>query len=150
MYFLEGSVIYHPQQQLLYSGLKTERLREVMETEETSFVTEDAYLYTISRSDYTGWTIVGVAYVPELLENSREAQGMYLFMALALFLVALALAVLLSDEITKPVKRLENSMEAVKKGNFDRAALEVGDENEIGRLTRSFNIMTEEIQKLME
>ncbi len=146
----EGSVIYHPQQQLLYSGLKTERLREVMETEETSFVTEDAYLYTISRSDYTGWTIVGVAYVPELLENSREAQGMYLFMALALFLVALALAVLLSDEITKPVKRLENSMEAVKKGNFDRAALEVGDENEIGRLTRSFNIMTEEIQKLME
>ena len=78
-------------------------------------MTEDAYLYTISRSDYTGWTIVGVAYVPELLENSREAQGMYLFMALALFLVALALAVLLSDEITKPVKRLENSMEAVKK-----------------------------------
>ena len=40
-------------------------------------------------------------------------------------------------------------MKEVERGNFSNAALAVRDSNEIGSLTRSFNIMTEEIQNLM-
>ena len=70
--------------------------------------------------------------------------------ALALFLAALALAYLLSDEITKPIKALEKSMKEVEKGNFAHAVLVVREENEIGHLSRNFNMMTEEIQNLIE
>ena len=63
--------------------------------------------------------------------------------------VALTLAYLLSSEITRPIKGLERSMKEVERGNFSNAALAVRDSNEIGSLTRSFNIMTEEIQNLM-
>lgn len=41
-------------------------------------------------------------------------------------------------------------MKEVERGNFGNAALEVRDNSEIGSLTRSFNIMTEEIQNLMK
>ena len=48
------------------------------------------------------------------------------------------------------IQRLQGSMKEVERGNFDNAAIQVWDDNEIGSLSRSFNIMTEEIQKLMK
>ena len=145
-----GAIVYHPQQQLIYSGMKQELLSEVMETEESSFLTEDGKLYTISRSEATGWTVVGVSYVSELMAGADSARLVYALMALVLFAAALALAYLLSREITKPIQRLQGSMKEVERGNFDNAAIQVWDDNEIGSLSRSFNIMTEEIQKLMK
>lgn len=146
----DGGLIYHPQQQLLYSGLKTERISEVMVCGEKSFVTEDGYLYTISRSDYTGWTVVGVAYVPELLVHADETKNIYVLMAGVLLMVALFLAAILSDQITQPIKTLEKSMKEVEKGNFAHAVIRESQNNEIGRLSSSFNRMTEQIQNLME
>ena len=137
--------MFHPQQQLIYSGMKQELIEEVMETEASSLETEGGKLYTISRSEATGWTVVGVAYVSELLEGTSVVRAVYMLVAVGLFAVALVLAVIISDEITKPVTALEQSMKKVEKGSFDRALLEVKDNNEIGRLTRSFNLMTEEI-----
>ncbi len=146
----QGGLIYHPRQQLLYSGLKTERISEVMACREESFLTEDQYLYTISRSDYTGWTVVGVAYVPELLEHADEAKNIYVLMAGILLLVALFLAAILSDQITRPIKTLEGSMKEVERGDFAHAIIRETQDNEIGRLSGSFNRMTEQIQNLME
>lgn len=145
-----GGIVYHPQQQLIYSGMKQELISEVMESGDSSFLTEDGRLYTISRSEQTGWIVVGVSMVSELMRRADEARKIYLLIALALFMAALALAYLLSDEITKPVKSLEKSMKEVEKGNFAPAVMEVREENEIGHLTRNFNMMTEEIRKLME
>lgn len=145
----EGSIVYHPQQQLIYSGMKHELISEVMDSEETSFLTEDGKLYTISRSASTGWIVVGVSDVAELMEDMNAARISYVILALILFVIALLLGYLLSNEITRPIQRLERSMKEVERGNFSNAALEVRDGNEIGSLTRSFNIMTEEIQNLM-
>lgn len=145
-----GSIVFHPQQQLIYSGMKQELIEEIIETDASSLETEEGKLYTISRSEATGWTVVGVTYVSELLEGTSAAQAVYMLVAVGLFAVALVLAVLISDEITRPVTALEQSMKKVERGNFDHALLEVKDDNEIGRLTRSFNLMTEEIRKLME
>ena len=45
-----GNLIYHPQQQLLYSGLKEEKIQEVLGCKDNSFVTADGKLYSISKS----------------------------------------------------------------------------------------------------
>lgn len=146
----DGGIVYHPQQQLIYSGMKDELISEVMDTEVSSFLTRDGRLYTISRSEATGWIVVGVSYVSELMAGADEARLTYLLAAMLLLAVAMLLAFLLSGEITKPIKALELSMKEVEKGNFSHVALEVRDNNEIGRLSRNFNTMTREIQNLME
>lgn len=146
----EGNLIYHPQQQLLYSGLKEEKIREIMMCEGNSFVTEDGKLYSISRSEETGWTVVGVSYVEELLKNNVETTRIYVISAMMILLVATALAFFLSNEITKPIKALGESMGEVEKGNFDQVALEIRGEHEIARLSGSFHIMIQKIKNLME
>ena len=88
--------------------------------------------------------------VSELMYRANATRGIYLLIAFVLFMAALILAYLLSNEITKPIKSLEKSMKEVERGNFAHAALEVRDENEIGHLSRNFNMMTEEIQNLIE
>ena len=148
-----GDIIYHPQQQLLYSGLKSERVQEVMNNESNYFVTDEgdaSKLYTISRSAKTGWTIVGVVYVSELMKNKRETQIIYVLVAIGLLLAATIISAIISASITHPIKILKDSMKEVEKGNFDNANIEVISEDEIGSLNKSFNIMTAEIQKLME
>ena len=146
----QGNLIYHPQQQLLYSGLKNEKIEEVLSSKDNSFVTEDGKLYCMSKSLETGWTVVGVAYVSELLKDSRETGRIYVVSAGLIMLAAMALAVFLSREITKPIKRLSNSMREVEKGNFENVLLDVQGENDIDRLRANFNMMTTEIKHLME
>lgn len=145
-----GGIVYHPQQQLIYSGMKDELISEVMDTDTPSFLTEDGRLYTVSRSEATGWIVVGVSYVSELMAGADEARFTYLLVAMVLLAVAMLLAFVLSDKITRPIKSLELSMKEVEKGNFSHVALEVRENNEIGRLSRNFNTMTREIQNLME
>lgn len=147
---VNGNLIYHPQQQLLYSGLKTEKIQEVLESKESSFVTEDGKLYSISKSRETGWTVVGVSYIDDLLKNSDETGRIYIISAVMILLAALVLAYVLSYGITKPIMLLGDSMKEVEKGHFDHAVLEVSGQNEIARLSAAFNMMITEIKHLME
>lgn len=148
-----GNIIYHPQQQLLYSGLKTERVQEVMKSKTSHFVTDEgneSKVYTISTSEKTGWTVVGVVYESGLMKNKTETQILYILVAFILLSAAVILSAIISAGITRPIKRLKDSMKEVEKGRFDNASLEVVSGDEIGSLYKSFNIMTAEIQKLME
>lgn len=83
----DGGIVYHPQQQLIYSGMKEELISEVMDTEVSSFLTDDGRLYTVSRSEATGWIVVGVSYVSELMKRADEARATYLLVALGLLAV---------------------------------------------------------------
>lgn len=148
-----GEIIYHPKQQLLFRNLTTEKIEEVMDCRDTYFVTEegkDSRLYTISRSEQTGWSVVGVVALPELMREQEETQRMYLLMAVLLILSGVGLAYVLAGAITKPLKALKESMKEVEKGNFEKASIQRLPNNEIGNLGNSFNIMTNRIQQLME
>lgn len=149
----DGSIIYHPQQQLLNSGLKVEAIDRVLAQENGSFITDEgngSKLYTVRTSRETGWTIAGVSYIGELIKNKDEMQIFYLVIASGLFALAMILAVVLSKEITKPIKDLKDSMKEVERGNFQNAAFVSKGENEVASLGKSFNIMTGKIQNLME
>lgn len=149
----DGNIIYHPKQQLLYSGLTTERVQQVMESKSNHFVTgehNESKLYTMSTSEKTGWTIVGVVYESELMKNKTQTQIIYILVAFILLAAATIISAIISTRITKPIKTLKDSMKEVEKGHFDNANIEVITENEIGSLSKSFNIMTAEIKKLME
>ncbi len=148
-----GKVIYHPKQQLLYSGLTKEKIDEVMACQNNYFVTEEgeeSKLYTVSTSDKTGWRVVGVAYLSELMKNKKETQQLYTVITVILLTCTVLLASFLAAAITRPIKALKNSMKEVEKGNFGGASVTVNSDNEIGSLGNSFNLMTVKIKQLME
>lgn len=149
----EGNIVYHPQQQQLYNELQTENIEMIMTADFDTVVTgsgSNDKLYTISRSEKTGWTVVGCMNSGELLKKSRQAQMLYILTAIALVAVALLISNLVSRTITYPIQRLRNSMAKVQEGDFSSADIEVSTENEVGSLTKSFNVMTHRIEELME
>ena len=149
----DGNIVYHPKQQLMYGGLKKENVAEIMACEEDSLTIgtgDNSKLYTISESTKTGWRVVGTAYTAELLKNNKQAQVMYLLVAAVLLLLVIAISSIIAREITKPIRQLSDSMSMVEKGRFDKANVVVTTKNEIGSLSKSFNLMTERIHTLME
>jgi len=148
-----GNIVYHPQQQQLYNELQTENIDLVMKSDSDTVLTGTGRkdkLYSISRSNKTGWTVVGCMIVEELLQKSYEAQRSYVLIAAVLMIVALLFSRQIARSFTYPIQRLRDSMKKVQEGNFSGADVEIESENEIGSLTRSFNVMTHRIQELME
>lgn len=148
----EANIIFHPQQQLLYSGVKTERIEEVLTGQAGSFVVKeknDSKVYTFGYSEKTGWTAVGVSYLSELMKNRTDMQNAYFLSGLVLFAAAILLASLISREISRPLKQLQRSMKEVERGNFTLTELKIDADNEISDLGTTFQIMTARIQELM-
>lgn len=148
----EGNIVYHPQQQQLYNELQTENIEEVMNC--TSDYLElgkgdSKKLYTVSRSEKTGWTVVSCSYTSELLKRSNQAQELYMLMAVILVAVALIISSIVSKGITRPIHKLQSSMALIQEGDFQAGNVEVDSRNEIGSLTETFNVMTQKIQELM-
>lgn len=150
-----GTIIYHPQQQLIYSGMKEEVIQRVMEVKgnDTSFVKKSkdgSKVYSVSKSEKSGWTVVGVSYMSELLKGRTETVMLYLFITILLLLIGAAISAFISGRITSPIRILDDSMKEVEKGHFDSAAIEDLSPNEIGRLGKTFNMMTRKIEQLMK
>ena len=148
-----GNIVYHPQQQQLYNELQTENIDLIVKSKEDTVRTERGNrgkLYSISRSNKTGWTVVGCMSVSELLRKSNQAQSIYVLISALLMIVALLFSRFLAKSLTYPLQRLRDSMSRVQEGHFDGADVEIDSENEIGSLTKSFNVMTHRIQDLME
>src|SRR5699024_4496606 len=61
---LDGNIVYHPQQQLINAGLR-EEYTENLEGDGTH-ISADA-IYTIHTMEHSGWKIVGVCYVDEMI-----------------------------------------------------------------------------------
>ena len=149
----KGEIVYHPQQQLILSGVKKELLKEVSASKTSlTHVDENGEnkIYTPFHSKKTGWTIVGVNYTSELAGNEVAMRTMYTGAAFLLILLACLFAVFLSAKITRPIKQLQAAMKEVQEGKFQPVSIETAGEDEISSLTHSFNSMTERIDELMK
>lgn len=148
----DGNIVYHPQQQQLYNELQTENIDLVMNAGSDIVTWGDGInkkMYSVSRSEKTGWTVVDCVRVEELLRRSNEAQSIYVLVAIGLMAVALFFSRFVAKSITLPIQRLCDSMERVQEGDFSVSDIVVDSENEIGSLTKSFNVMTQRIHELM-
>ncbi|KRE36215.1 sensor histidine kinase [Paenibacillus sp. Soil724D2] len=146
-----GNIVYHPEQQMINNNQKIELISQVMRTPGSSFVTSEgknSRMYTIKTSQSTGWKIIGVTYVDELVSNKNELQTYTFFGGIAFLIIAVLLSIILSLRISRPIKHLESSMKEVEKGNFD-IQVDIQSSNEIGHLSNRFNRMTTEIKELM-
>lgn len=146
----EGNLVYHPQQQLIYSGLKREDTTILKSLEDGSH-TRDSVIYTIYTLQNCNWRIMGVSYVDELI--TAKVMSMLRLLA-AMLLLALAATIatgmVFSRMITKPANQLGEAMRAFEKNAEGFVYQQIEGTSEIVALSDSFGHMVVRIQKLME
>jgi two-component system, sensor histidine kinase YesM len=147
-----GDIVYHPRQQLVYGNLKTERIAELLALREgflSTKVDDRDILYTAKPSARTGWKIVVVSYLSELLAGSRRALYTFALLAILCFAVSVLLSSFVSVRISRPIEALRRSMQEVERGNFDMD-ITVECSNEIYQLARDCDIAVKKVRDLIE
>lgn len=147
-----GNIVYHPQQQLIESNLRTERITEVLQASSSqSFIVNDGEgkrIYSVKDTNF-GWRIVGVAYTDDLITSKNDLRNSIIFYSLCGLVIPLLLSIWLSYRLLMPIKVLQSDMKQVENGNFN-IQTEIKQMNEIGQLGRSFNLMVSRTKFLME
>lgn len=106
----EGNIVYHPQQQLLHSGLKSENTRALAALEDGSYV-DDTVIYSLTGVDGSDWRVVGASYVDELVNrNMREVIQMSLWLSVLVLAAALLTSWILSLLLSRPLRALASAM----------------------------------------
>lgn len=145
----EGNIIYHPQQQLLYAGLKSEDTAALAALEDGSYA-DDTVIYCLNSVPDSDWRVVGVSYVDELVNrNVRETTRLSLWLAALVLAAALATSQLLSRLLGRPLRDLASAMGKFESdaGHFNYQP--VTGTREVRELSDSFGHMVLRIQQLM-
>lgn len=144
-----GNIIYHPQQQLLYAGLKSEDTEALAALADGAYA-DDTVIYSVASVGESGWRAVGVSYVDELVNrNVNDMIRLSLWLAVVVLAVAVLTSWLLSRLIGKPLRGLASAMESFESDADHFTYRPVGGTREVQELSDSFEHMVLRIQELM-
>lgn len=147
----KGEIIYHPQQQMIFSGLKKENTDEILSLADGIHRKKDN-IYNISSLTSCSWKIVGVSFNDEITQavKNQVIIGSAFAVLFSLF-ISIVIYFLLSRTVTRPVRRLVASMQKFEKQaeSFEYRT-DMSNVVEFQTLSASFEHMVIMIQSLME
>lgn len=141
-----GDFIYHP------DGLENER--NIQSTQYyKAFMNKTAqdkqHIYVYYKSQYTGWTTVGVIAKGALRKNVASIRNKTILAGVFVFFIALFVSMFVSNQITKNLKQLRDTMKLVEGGNL-LAIPNINSKDEVEELSKSFTKMMLKINELMD
>ena len=147
----DGNIVYHPQQQLLFSGIRSEDSEYISSLSDGVHI-EKNLIYTLHTTEDKRWRIVGVNFTDELAAERRTQ--IIISVLISFFfsaIIALAVLIVYSKIVNAPIKKLMNAMKAFEhETEHFRFASEPEAVTELQALSDSFQHMTETIRDLME
>lgn len=148
----DGEIIYHPKQNLIHMGLYEENNTEAAGYEDTT-VKENFHgekrLVTVKTISYTGWKLISV--VP-MKSFSMGMTGMRNLVVLLVALTVLAVVILnqmVSARISKPLRRLNDSVKEWEAGNMN-PDIYIGGSMEVEHLGKTVRSTVAQIRQLMD
>ena len=148
----DGEIIYHPKQNLIHMGLYEENNTEAAGYEDTT-VKENFHgekrLVTVKTISYTGWKLISV--VP-MKSFSMGMTGMRNLVVLLVALTVLAVVILnqmVSARISKPLRRLNDSVKEWEAGNMN-PDMYIGGSMEVEHLGKTLRSTVAQIRQLMD
>ena len=146
----ESGILYHPQQQLIYSQLKSEDTDTLANLPDGTY-SESNVIYVLQTVEGSPWRVVGVSYVDELVtSNLWENFWLLASAAVAILLAALVSSIVISRALSRPLKGLSRAMRLFEKSADTFTYAPVGGAREVQELSESFGHMVVKIQHLME
>lgn len=144
-----GNMVYHPQQQLLYAGLKKEEAGRLACLGDGTYV-EDTVIYSVQRVPGSPWRVVGVSYIDETVNESFwQMARIAVATAVLILFAALIVGWVLSRSLSRPLQQLETAMEQFEQDADHFAFQSVCGTREVQNLSDSFGHMVGRIQRLM-
>ncbi|TDG00264.1 cache domain-containing sensor histidine kinase [Paenibacillus piri] len=117
-------------------------------------IVDNSVMVTHHRSAYTGWSIISVTPLSEIVSPFRQIQNVFIIVNIIGLSIGLMLAAALSHSITNPLTKLVRRMRQAMLGNFTLARRTEGQlhnqsYNEIEKLNHTFNEMLEGINRMI-
>lgn len=152
MYLMDqnGEIIYHPQQNLIYSELSEESNKTVVEYEDgiysETFHGQDR-IVVVKTVGYTGWKIVSVIPNDNLYQNRNRINLVWLTVLAVSIIMLIFVNQYLSTKITMPIRNLEKSVKQLELQYPEK--IYVGGSEEIQHLGKTIRSMVGQMRKLM-
>lgn len=145
-----GRLVYHPQQQLIYVGIKQEDTLRYAGRGDGVY-TEGNTLRIVRSIPQSKWRLVGVSYLDELVETPRNAAlRMIVMVGSVALLLVLGVAAFAMGLVSAPIQRLVAQMHRFEQDATGFQYEPIRGTQEIAVLSDSFGHMVCRIQELIE
>lgn len=147
----DGEIIYHPKQQLLYTGIENEDNLAFVGCEDGTYTRtfeDEERLVTIKTVGYTGWKLVSVIPMKAVVKQYSGTQTYILIISICLAFIFIQLSSFITKKITDPIYRLEKAVGKLESGELETAIM-VGGSEEIRHLGNSIQAMVNQLRQLM-
>lgn len=152
----KGTIIADPKHtELNFKNIKdlnVEKLNNINEIAEGSFdikLDGTDQLATVYTSPTTGWKYIILVEKSQLLESVnkiRQATSMAVFIVLIIIAIV---AYFIARQMTSPLKLLEDAANCIATGDIRKMDLAVKSNDELGRLAKVFEAMSEQLRALI-
>lgn len=147
----EGEIIYHPQQNLIYSELADENNELAIQyedgTHEEEFLGQER-IVVVKTVGYTGWKIVSVIPKENLYQNRNQINSVWITVLAIGILMMIVVNQYMSTTITRPIRKLEESVKQLELQYPER--IYIGGSEEIRHLGKTIRSMVKQMRKLMD
>lgn len=148
----EGEIIYHPKQKMIYMNLMEENNRKEAKYEDgthmETFEGEERAI-VVKTVGYTGWKIISVTPIKEIAINLNQFK-FFTFSILGVSILVIIIGnYMISEKVTKPIRKLESSVKELENGNLN-FPIYTGGSHEIEHLGRTITSMVNQMKRLMD
>jgi two-component system sensor histidine kinase YesM len=141
-------IVYKGQSQSLDNPQIKSAVDSISSMQSGARIVDNKWLLAIDTSAVSGWKMVAVVPLQELLEPNQKILHQMLILAVIGLIAAIFVSVYLANVISKPIVRLSQLMIRASYGNFNVRESKL-DFIEVTLLQRNFNNMMEKIQQLI-
>ncbi|MBB6731238.1 cache domain-containing sensor histidine kinase [Cohnella zeiphila] len=150
-----GELVYRSSEQVVATNIIFTPYADVYKklqaagSDHTYRVGNRTYFAMHVTSSYTGWTTIGL--IPEnvLMREAYVIRNQIFGIAFLVLVAVLVVSIIVSNQITKNLKRLHKSMRLIRAGLLT-AKPEVNSKDEVGQLSEVFTSMMSEVRGLLD
>ena len=148
----DGEIIYHPKQNLIHMGLYQENNSMTAGYEDTT--TEENFqgenrLVTVKTISYTGWKLVSVVPMKSFSMGMSGMRNLVVLLVALTVFAAVILNQMVSARISKPLRRLNDSVKEWEAGNME-PDIYIGGSMEVEHLGKTLRSTVAQIRQLMD
>ncbi|MFD3158326.1 methyl-accepting chemotaxis protein [Haloimpatiens sp. FM7330] len=152
-----GKVITHKNKDLILKTLPSKEILKATKEKKEGYLeyewdengTKIDKFAAFTKLDKVGWNIVGSMYTDEIDESASKILNLAVTVGLLTLIIGILITIVFANKLTKPIKILVKDMEKVKQGDFS-VRCNVKSSDEIGELSKDFNVMLESIGNLLD